>query len=266
MKRGMRTVAAVMSGFVVLTAIPAAAAEMVVEKVSSKPRVMNTTVNSVTDSAFAADLKAAEDLLKGLSRERKMTVVQRGEYVAKEMERARKFFAFAKDTLTPHGLAIMKMMNNPDGMLAEGRGMVEADPSSWRGYDYQASGSMLKKDMDGAMVNFEKALAFAPEFQKDWYRYMMGACLTMKKDEGKALEYYEGVITRNENWLAVKGSYLAASMTLLGKNDAKASAYFEKGFSLHSREEQGVILKTGVCDKFRGLEKGPEVCVAQNKM
>lgn len=265
MNNGLKSKIAAAALMAALTAGAAYAAESVAQP-EKKPRAVHTTVDNTSDSAFAADLSAAEELLRGLSHEKKMTPRQSGEYMAREMEKARKFFEFARATLVPHSMSIMKNMKNPDGLIAEGRSMVSADPSSWRGYDYLASGSLLKRDMDAALSNFEKAAASAPEFQKDWYRYMMGSCYIAKKEEGKALEYYEGVIKNNENWLAVKGAYLAAGMTLLGKDDGKAASYFDKGFLLHTPGEQAVILKTGICDKFRGLEKGPEACVSQGKM
>lgn len=258
---------AVAAAVLALMAVSAArASDVAVEQAAAKPRAVSTTADNATDSAFASDLKAAEDLLKGLSHERKIPSKQTSEYVAREMEKARKFYAFARTTLLPHSLSMMGMMKDPEGMVAEGKRMLEADPSSWRGYDFVASGSLLKRDTAAAMENFEKALAAAPDFQKDWYRFMLAACHISKKEDGKALEYYEGVIERNENWLAVKNSYLSASLTLLGKDNGKAASYFDKGFSLYSQGEQAVILKTGICDKFKGLKKGPEVCGVQNKI
>ena len=260
----IRMVLAAVAALLAVSAVRAA--EVAVEQAAGKPGAVSTTVDNATDFAFASDLKAAEDLLKGLSHERKLPPGQTSEYVAREMEKARKFYAFARTTLMPHSLSMMSMMKDPGAMAAEGGKMVAADPSSWRGYDFLASGSLLQRDFDGAMANYQKALSFAPDFQKDWYRYMIAACHIAKKEDGKALEFYEGVIGRNENWLAVKSSYISASMTLLGKDDRKAASYFDKGFSLYTQGEQAVILKTGICDKFKGLEKGPEVCGVQNKI
>lgn len=252
-----------------LTAIPllaaaVTAADLAVPQAEARPKAVSVTVDNNSDGAFASDLKGAEELLKGLSHERKMNPEQSGRYMAKEMEKARKFFEFAKTTLAPHGLSIKSLMKDPDGMIAKGKELVEKDAASWQGYDYLASGSMLKRDLAGAKGNFEKALAAAPDFQKDWYRYMLAACYNMEKDPKKALELYEGIIEKNDNWLAVKSSYLGASIMLLGKDDKKAVAYFDKGFSLYTPEERVVLRRTSLCDKFRNLEKGPEACVKTN--
>jgi len=237
-----------------------AATEATAQPNAGKSAAVTTPIESETESAFASDLSAVQDLLKGISRERKMTPGQSKEYIAKEMEKARKFSEFAKTTLIPHSLEITKKMKEPDTLLAEGKAMVEKDGSSWQGYDYMASGSVLKNDLDGAMANFKKAAKYAPDLQKDWYNYMLGACYAGKKDDKKALGYYERVISRNDNWMAVKGAYLAASMTLVGKDPEKSVAYFDKGYSLHTQSEQAVLLKAGVCSKFQGLAKGPEAC------
>lgn len=249
-----------------LAALPLLAASRVsaegvkVERAGSKPSAVSVNADNNSDGAFASDLKGVEDLLKALSRERKMTPAQSGEYVAREMERTRKFFAFAKSTLIPHGLALRQKMKDPDGLIADGKLMVEKDSGSWQGYDYLASGSLLKRDADGALKNYEKALAAAPALQKDWYSYMLAACYNAKQDPEKAMKLYEEIIEKNDNWLAVKNSYLGASMMLLGKDNLKAVAYFDKGFSLYSPGEQAALRKTSLCDKFRNLERGPEAC------
>jgi len=264
MKNDIKTMILFAAAFPLLAAAAAATGDVAVNQVENKPRAVNTTVDNTTDSAFTSDLKAAEDLLKGLSHERKLTPKQSGEYMAREMEKARKFYDFAKTTLIPHSMSLVKKMKDPDGMLAEGKAMVAQDPASWQGYDFVASGSLLKQDVDGAKENYEKALAAAPDFQKDWYRYMLAACYSAKKDPAKAIELYERIIARNENWIAVKNAYVAASLTLLGKDDGKAAAYFDRGFSLYTPGEQAMLLKAGLCDKFRNLEKGPEVCGKTN--
>ncbi|HBB67765.1 MAG TPA: hypothetical protein DCZ93_10815 [Elusimicrobia bacterium] len=261
MKKEFIIQALLAAAFPLLGSLASAAVDVAVAQAENKPKAVNTTVDNTADSAFASDLKAAEDLLRGLSHERKMTPKQSSEYMAKEMERTRKYLAFAKSTLVPHSMSIIKKMKDPDGLIGEGKAMVEKDAASWQGYDYVASGSLLKKDMDGAMTNFQKAHAAAPEFQKDWYQYMLASCYSGKKEPAKALELYEGVIERNDNWLAVKSSYMGASMLLLGKDNAKAVAYFDKGFSLYTPGEQAVLLKTSLCGKFKGLEKGPQACV-----
>ncbi|OGR65883.1 MAG: hypothetical protein A2X31_00855 [Elusimicrobia bacterium GWB2_63_22] len=231
---------------------------------AGKPKAVSTSVDNASDSAFASDLKGAQDLLNGLSHERKLPPKQSAEYIAKEMERAREFFKYAKSTLAPHSLALVKMMKDPEGMTAKGKEMVEKDPASWQGYDYLATGTMLKQDAPGAIGYFEKALAAAPDFQKDWYRYMLAACYNAQKEPAKALETYEGIIVRNDNWFAVKNSYIGASMMLLGKDDAKAVAYFDKGFLLYTPGEQAVLKRGKLCGKFKSLEKGPAACAQTN--
>ncbi|MDO8805755.1 MAG: hypothetical protein Q7R35_15150 [Elusimicrobiota bacterium] len=253
-----------------LTALPLLASGLVraegvaVGQAGAKTGAISAAADNNSDGAFASDLKGAEDLLRELSRERKLTPGLSGEYMARELERAKKFFAFAKSTLIPHGFALRQKMSDPDGLIAEGKLMVEKNSASWQGYDYLASGSLIKRDVDGAKDNYEKALAAAPDFQKDWYRYMLAACYNVKKDPEKALALYEGIIEKNDNWLAVKNSYLGASMMLLGRDNGKAVSYFDKGFSLYAPGEQAALLKTSLCDKFRDLEKGPEACGKTN--
>jgi len=240
-----------------------AAADMVVQQVSKVPAAVNTSVENTADSAFASDLKAAEDLLSGLSHERKMNPKQSAEYIAGQMDRARKYYEFVSTTLIPHAVEMSKMMRTPDEMTARGKAMTEADKDSWQGYDYLASGSILKKDYSGARRSYEKAMAAAPEFQKDWYNYMLAACDIGLKDQEKALKTYEAIIARNDNWLAVKSSYMGASFLLAGKRDQKAVSYFDKGYSLYSAAEQAMLLKAGVCGKFKDLAAGPGACAAK---
>lgn len=262
MKKNLILIAAV-AALLPLPGLAGAAADVAVQQVSKAPAAVNTSVENTGDSAFASDLKAAEDLLRGLSHERKMNPKQSVEYIAGQMARARKFYEFAKSTLIPHSVEMSKMMKNPDEMIAKGKEMTEADRDSWQGYDYLASGTMLKKDYSGAREYFKKARAAAPDSQKDWYSYMLAACDIGLKDQEKALKTYEGIIARNDNWLAVKSSYMGASMLMAGKGDPKAAAYFDKGFSLYSPGEQAMLLKAGICGKFKGLAAGPEACAAK---
>lgn len=262
MKKHLILIAAV-AALLPLPGSAGAAADMAVQQVSKVPAAVNTSVENSGDSAFASDLKAAEDLLRGLSHERKMTSKQSGEYIAAQMARARKYYEFAMTTLIPHAMEMSKMMKTPDEMTARGKAMTEADKDSWQGYDYLASGAMLKKDYSGARGSYAKARAAAPEFQKDWYTYMLAACDIGLKDQEKALKTYEEVIARNDNWLAVKSSYMSASILLAGKGDPKAAAYFDKGFFLYSQSEQAMLLKAGICDKFKGLAVGPGACTAK---
>lgn len=264
MRNSKKLIVLLVTTFPLATALPVMATEVAAQQAESKPKPVSASVDNNGDGAFASDLKGAEDLLNGLSHERKMTQQQRGAFMAREMEKARKFYDFAKTTLIPHSMALVSKMKDPDKLVEEGKTMLEKDPNSWQGYDFVASGSMLKRDVDGAKANYEKALAAAPDMQKDWYRYMLAACYGAQKDADKAVELYEGIIARNDNWIAVKNSYMAASVTLVGKDDKKAVAYFDKGFQLYTPGEQGLLMKSGICDKFRGLEKGPEVCSQTN--
>lgn len=266
MKKNQKLTAIYLTAFPLLNAVALLAADVPVPQVAAKPQAVSATVDNNTDGAFASDLKGAEELLKGLSHERKMTPQQSGEYMAREMERAKKFYAFAKTTLIPHSMSLVGKMKNPDGMIAEGKLMVEKAPDSWQGYDFMATGSLLKRDVDAAKENYEKALKASPDMQKDWYRYMLAACYSAKSDTAKALALYEGIIAANGNWLAVKSSYLGASMLLLGRDNATSSAYFDKGFTLLTPGEQTVLMKSGICDKFRDLEKAPEACSKTNKL
>jgi tetratricopeptide (TPR) repeat protein len=195
-----------------------------------------------------------------------MTPAQSGEYLAREVERAKKFFAFAKSTLIPHSTQLAQKMRDPDGLIKEGRQMVENAPGSWQGYDYMGSGHMMKRDLDVALENFDKALAAAPDMQKDWYRYMMATCYNAKKDSAKALALYDRIIAANDNWIAVKNSYIRASMMLIGRDNGKAADYFDKGMLLASRAERDAFYAAGVCGKFQGAEKGPEACSADGKL
>lgn len=262
MKRNLILIAAA-AALLPLPDLAGAAADVTVQQVSKAPAAVSTSVENTGDAAFASDLKAAEDLLRGLSHERKMTPKQSGEYIAAQMARTLKYYEFARTTLIPHSVEMSKMLKAPDEMIARGKEMTEADKDSWQGYDYLAAGSMLKKDYGGAREYYEKARASAPEFQKDWYNYMLAACDIGLKDQAKALRTYDEIITRNDNWLAVKSSYMGASMLMAAKGEQKAAAYFDKGFSLYSPAEQAMLLKAGVCDKFKGLAAGPEACAAK---
>lgn len=262
MNNTIKTAALFAGMFPVLAGLSAAAEGVAVSQVENKPRAVSTTVDNTAESAFASDLKAAEDLLKGLSHERHMTPRQSGEYIAREMEKARKFYDFAKTTAIPHSADLRSRMKDPDGLIAEGGRMVEKDPQSWQGYDYVASGHYLKKDVDGAMENFEKAMKSAPGMQKDWYGYMLAGCYSYKKDNARALELYEGIIARSDNWVAVKSSYLGASRMLVSQDEAKAASYFDKGMTLCTPGERAALYKAGACDKFKGLKTVPEACAA----
>lgn len=251
---------------IVLSAAGLFAADIPVQQPAKAPEAVAMAVDSNGDAAFAADLKAAEDLLRGLSHERKMTPVQSREYMAQQVERAKLFFDFAKKDLIPHTVSMMKKMQNPDGMIAEGRAMVEKNPASWQGHDYVASGYFRKLKVDEAMKSFEQALEHAPELQKDWYRYMLANCNRMKEGPEQAFALYERIIAANTNWLAVKSSYLGASMMLLGKDMAKASDYFDKGMTLCLPAEREALLQSGVCERFSGMKKGPAACPVTSSM
>lgn len=234
-----------------------------------KPAVseaVNAALDENGDAAFAEDLRGAQELLKGLSRERHMPPAQSREYMAREVERARKFFAFANKDLFPHTRSMMRKMQDPDGMIAAGLEMIEKNPSSWQGYDFLATGNFRKMKIDEAMAGFEKAVQAAPDMQKDWYRYMLATCHRMKENPEKAFETYERIIAANENWIAVKNSYLGASTMLLSRNMAKAAEYFDKGMTLCTPEERAGLLKAGVCDRFSGSPKLPATCSKGNAL
>lgn len=56
---------------------------------------------------------------------------------------------------------------------------------------------------------------------------------------------------------------MGASFLMAGKDGQKAAAYFDKGFSLYSPGEQAMLLKAGVCGKFKDLAAGPQACAAK---
>lgn len=226
-------------------------------------RLVTTTVDNHGDGAFNSDLKAVEDYLKKASIEKKMTQRQSRAYTAQGMKKATKHLAFVKNTLVPHSLTMMQKMKDPDGMIADGRRMVDKDASSWQGYDYLATGAVLKQDLGDAMQNYGNAVKHAPEMQKDWYRYMQAGIFAQKKDQAKALEFYQDIIARDDNWLAVKSSYLGASMILIGRDDHEAVSYFDKGMTLSTPEERAALYKSGICNKFRSVRQGPEACVTK---
>lgn len=238
--------------------------DVAVSQVEIKHAAVTTTVENHGDDAFAADLGAAEELLKRIARQRVFKPKQADAYVSHEMEKVMRFNTFSK-TLMPHSFALIRRITDPDALLKDGRSMVARDPASWEGYDFLASGKLLKKDVDGAMENYELALKYAPDLQKDWYRYMLAGCYSAKNNPGKALELHDGVIARNENWVAIKSAYISASMMLINDNPAKAVDYFDKGMLLSTPGEKEVLYKAGVCDKFRNLEKEPEICGVMNK-
>lgn len=225
-------------------------------------RPASVSPESGGDAAFAENLKAVEELLKNFSYDRGMPEENARAYMEEEMRKAHDFFVFAKETVLPHTMALAAGMKDPAGMVNKGRRMTEADPSSWQGYDFMATGSLLLDDPASAMESFEKARAAAPEAQKDWYRYMVAGCHNARKSPDKAMEMYEEVISMNRNWTAVKNAYVSASMTLLGRDNTKAAGYFDKGFSLYTPEEKKAILEAGVCGKFKGLTPQPETCAS----
>lgn len=213
-----------------------------------------------SDAAFASDLESAQDLLRKLAKERRLNEAERSKYLSTGVSKAKAFYAEAHKTLMPHAREMMRKMNDPDGMIAEGRRLAAENPSSWQAYDYIASGQMRKMNIDESMASFEKAINFAPAQQKDWYRNMLATCYRVKKSPEKAFRLYEGIIEANDNWMAVKSAYLGASMMLIGSNDAKAADYFDKGMTASTPGEREALLKSGICGKFSGSPNLPSSC------
>ena len=252
--------------FVVLAAVApavhaAADSAKAVAYTPAAPKAAGFAGDNASDAAFASDLRSAEEFLRRISREKKMDPAQFDKYKTKEIGRARQYYRWAAAEAVPHSRAMAQKMKAPDELMAEGRRLVAADPASWKGYDYLATGSLLKDDVAGAKENFEKALAVAPEFQQDWFRYMLAGCHNISKDTGQALELYDGVIDRNDNWVAVKSAYITASLILIGRDDDKAARYFDRGMSLRNPAERKALLGTGTCAKFKA-GKLPEFCAA----
>lgn len=233
------------------------AEDVAAPQVESKRPAITTTVENNSDNAYATDLKAAEDLLKGISHQRAMNPKQTDKYVAREMQKVVRYNAFSKDMI-PHSMDIVKKMKDPEGMMTDGNKMVKEDPKSWEGYDFIASSYFMKRDLDKAIENYKLARKYAPELQKDWYNYMLAGCYRAKKDPEAALKIYDEVISRNENWVAIKNSYFAASLMLIGKDNGRAVTYFENGLILCSEGEKASLAR--MCVKFSGLEKKPSVC------
>lgn len=227
--------------------------------VESAPAALEVSVDG-SDAAFASDLESAQDLLRKLAKERKLNETERSKYISKGVSKAKAFYAEAHKTLMPHAREMMRKMSDPDGMIAEGKRMAVENPSSWQAYDYIASGQMRKMNIDESMANFEKAITFAPEQQKDWYRNMLATCYRVKKSPEKAFSLYEGIIAANDNWMAVKSAYLSASMMLIGSDDAKAADYFDKGMTASTPGEREALLKSGICGKFSGGPNQPSSC------
>jgi tetratricopeptide (TPR) repeat protein len=221
------------------------------------------SLESNGDGAFAEDLRAVEDMLRNFSYDRGMSGEEARVRMEESVRKAKEFFAFAREKVLPHTAALAAGMKDPAGMIEKGRQMTEADPASWQGYDFMATGSLLVDDPSSAMRNFEKAYAAAPEAQKDWYRYMIAGCHNASKSPEKAMAIYEEVIARNRNWTAVKSAYVSASITLLGRDNAKAAEYFDKGLALYTPAERTAMLGSGVCGKFKGLAPQPETCSGQ---
>jgi len=220
--------------------------------------------SSVTDNngeeVFATELSAVEDLLKKLARERKTTGARFAEYTVEDMECAGKFFEFAKKELLPHTAALTRSSRDPEGMIVSGQEMVKQAPHSWQGYDFIATGHFSKLNVDEAMKGFKKAIELAPDMQKDWYRYMLAACYRMKENQEEAYDIYERIIAAKKNWIAVKNSYLGASMLLLLRGDGRAADYFDKGIILSTPDERKALFATGVCGRFAGSNRVPLAC------
>jgi tetratricopeptide (TPR) repeat protein len=233
-----------------------------VEYSAAQPKAVAMVADSSSDSAFASDLQSAEEFLRRISREKKMDLPQYNKYKAAEIEKARQFYRWSVAEVVPHARTLAKKLRAPDELIAEGRRMVEADPASWKGYDFIAMGSLVKNDVQAAKESFERALGAAPGFQKDWYRYMLAGCQNILKDTDAALELYDGILSRNENWVAVKSAYITSSLILLGRDNDKAALNFDRGMSLHNADEKKALLGTGVCDKFKAVRKTPESCAA----
>lgn len=227
---------------------------------AAQSRVVAVVAVDSSDSAFVSDLQSAEEFLRRLSRERKMDQPQLDKFKAAEMEKARQFSRWSVAEVVPHARAMAQKMRAPDELIAEGRSMVEADPASWKGYDFVGMGSLVKSDVQTAKESFERALEKAPGFQKDWYRYMLAGCLNIQKDPAAALELYDGILSRNENWVAVKSAYITSSLILIARDNDKAARNFDMGMSLHNSDEKKTLLGTGVCDKFKAAGKIPEFC------
>lgn len=213
-----------------------------------------------SNAAFASDLESAQNLLRRLAKERRLNETERSRYIFKGVLKAKAFYAEAHKTLIPHAREMMRKMNDPEGMIAEGQRMAAENPSSWQAYDYIASGQLRKMNINEAMANFEKAITFAPEQQRDWYRNMLATCYRVKKSPEKAFRLYEDIIEANDNWMAVKSAYLGASMMLIGSNDAKAADYFDKGITASTPGEREALLKSGICGKFSGSPNRPSSC------
>jgi len=246
-----------MAALPLLLAGPGKAEDVPAPQTEAKRPAITTSVENNTDNSYATDLKAAEELLKGISHQRAMTPKQSDKYVNKEMQKVVRYNAFSKDMI-PHSMELVKKMKDPEGMLADGNKMVKEDPKSWEGYDFIASHYFMKKELDKAIENYLLARKYAPELQKDWYNYMLAGCYRAKKDSDRALKIYDEVISRNENWVAIKNAYFAASLMLIGKDNAKAVTYFDNGMLLCSQGEKASL--TRMCTKFSGLEKKPAGC------
>lgn len=230
-------------------------------QILSLPETASPDANG--DEVFAEELRAVEGLLKGFSYDRGMSSEESRAQMDEQVRRAREFFAFARKTVLPHTEALAAGMRDPGGMISRGRRMTEADASSWQGYDFVATGSLLVNDPASALENFEKAYGAAPEAQKDWYRYMVAGCHNAMKSPDKAMEIYDEVISGNRNWIAVKSAYISASVTLVGRDDPKAARYFDKGLSLHTSEEKAGMMRAGVCDIFKKSSSRPESCAGR---
>lgn len=231
----------------------------------SAPTVLDVSADG-SDAAFASDLESAQDLLRKLAKERSLNDAESAKYVSKGVSKAKAFYAEAHKTLMPHAREMMRKMNDPEGMIAEGQRMAAKDPSSWQAYDYIASGQLRKMNIDESMANYEKAITFAPEQQRDWYRNMLATCYRVKKNPEKAFQLYEEIIEANDNWMAVKSAYLGASMMLIGSNDSKAADYFDKGMTASTQGEREALLKSGICGKFNGSPKLPATCSKGNAL
>ncbi len=222
-----------------------------------EPEVTAVEVDN-SDNAFATDLNTAESLLRSMARQKIMSQKQSDVFVAKEMQKVIKFNAFSSQMMA-HSTELIKKMSNPDGMIADGRGMVERDSASWKGYDYLASGSFMKQDVEKAIENYTLAQKYAPDLQKDWYKFMLGGCERARGDQTAALKLFDEVIAGNENWIAIKNAYLTASLMLIGKDNDKAVDYFEKGGKLCYPGEKAGLSR--LCAKFSSLQKKPEACL-----
>ncbi|KAF0125526.1 MAG: hypothetical protein FD189_484 [Elusimicrobia bacterium] len=248
---------------VIISAAGLFAVEAPVPQLQSVALPESLTPDSNGDDVFTDELRAVEGLLKGFSYDRGMSSEESRAHMEEQVRKAREFFSFAKETVLPHTTALAAGMKDPAGMIARGRRMTEANPSSWQGYDFVATGSLLVDDPASALENFEKARAAAPEAQKDWYRYMAAGCHNAMKAPDKAMEIYEEVIAGNRNWIAVKSAYISASVTLIGRDERKAAGYFDKGLSLHTPDERAGMLAAGICDNFRKLSPQPESCAVR---